>query len=75
MRPQFKLVPGHWYYTIECRTCGNAVRFFVDETQGRQPIAAKKKVNVECPHCGTVSRYHTSEMTSTQEPKAQAREA
>ena len=75
MRPQFKLVPGHWYYTIKCRACGKAVRFFLDETRGRQPIAAKKYLTVGCTHCGVASRYPTSEMTSTQEPKAQAREA
>jgi hypothetical protein len=68
MRPQFKLIPGYWYYTVKCRACRKAVRFFVDETRGKRPIAAKKNLDIECFYCGAVSRYHTSEMTSTQEP-------
>ena len=75
MRPQFELVPGYWYYTVKCRACAKAIRFFPDETRGTKPIAAKKNLDVDCPYCGAVSRYHTSEMTSTQEPKAQAHEA
>jgi hypothetical protein len=52
-----------------------ALRFFIDETRGKTPIAAKKNLNIECLYCGAVSRYHTSEMTSTQEPKAKGKEA
>ena len=75
MRPPFKLIPGYWYYTVACRACATAVRFFLDETRGKKPIAAKKNLDIECPYCGAVLRYHTSEMTSTQEPKAHAQEA
>jgi hypothetical protein len=63
-------VPGEWYFTVNCRNCGSPVRFFPDETKGNIEIKAQKTVNVHCPHCLTSGSYHTSEMTSTQEPEA-----
>ncbi|HEV8135451.1 MAG TPA: hypothetical protein VGP85_12270 [Pyrinomonadaceae bacterium] len=67
-----KPVPGEWYYTVNCRNCGSPVRFFPDETKGNIKIKAQKTVNVHCPYCQAAGNYHTSEMTSTQEPEAKA---
>lgn len=63
-------VPGEWYFTVKCRNCGLPVRFFPDETKGRLEIKVQKDVQVHCPHCRAAGQYHTSEMTSTQEPEA-----
>jgi len=63
-------VPGEWYYTVNCRSCGLRVRFFPDETKGALRIKVQKNVHVQCPHCKATESYHTSEMTSTQEPEA-----
>jgi endogenous inhibitor of DNA gyrase (YacG/DUF329 family) len=65
-------VPGEWYYTVNCRGCGLPVRFFPDESKGNLEIRVQKTVQVHCPHCQASGRYHTSEMTSTQEPQTQA---
>jgi len=67
-----KPVPGEWYFTINCRKCGLPVRFFPDENKGKVQISAEKKVKVHCPHCQAARTYHTSEMTSTQEPERKA---
>jgi hypothetical protein len=62
-------VPGEWYYTVNCRNCGLPVRFFPDETKGNIQIRVQKTLEVQCPHCQAMDHYHTSEMTSTQEPE------
>jgi len=70
--PFLKPVPGEWYYTVNCRNCGLAVRFFPDETKGKLEIRVQKTIRVHCPHCQASDSYHTSEMTSTQEPEQRA---
>lgn len=70
-----RAVPGEWYYTVTCRACALPVRFFPDETKGNLRISVQKTLSIQCPHCQVTGHYHTSEMTSTQEPETNRRHA
>ncbi len=66
-------VPGDWYYTVTCRECALPIRFFPDETKGNLQISVQKTLPIQCPRCQVTENYHTSEMTSTQEPETKGR--
>lgn len=57
---------GEWYFCVECSVCQKIIYFSHDPLKGKVEVAARDDsvIKVNCPSCGSVDDYHSSQLIS-----------
>lgn len=66
--PANPVVPGNWYYGVNCSSCHKDVMVFDDVTKGKRakPFGGGGTFQLQCPHCQAGKHYRPEEFLSFQ---------